>query len=689
MYRLLTLSCCLCLALQLGAQPVDPKNITIVRDQWGVPHIYGISDADAAYGLAWAHAEDAFELIQQNLLVGQGKLGRVTGTKGVLLDFALKFLGVDTLVDARYTTDLSPEYRKVLEGYIQGINDYAAKHPEEVLVKKSLPFTPQDAIRSIVTMTTLMAGAGLDIKAIRDDILQEAYAPNETGSNAMAISPSRTEDGKAWLLVNSHQPIEGPLAWYEAHINSEQGWNILGGLFPGGCSIYVGCNENLGWAHTTDYHNFGEIYQLQLSKNKKQYYYDSAWHDFSYKTVRLKVKLGFIRLPVKKKVPVTVFGPVFKSDQGWYALRYPGAMDIRAGEQWYQMNKAKDLAEFETAVKMNALPLFNIVYADRAGNIFMVSDGKIPNRDPSLNWSRPVLGTSTKYLWQPGQLVPYEKKVKYHNPDCGFVFNCNGTPLNATCILENKKEYFIGLQLFDYNRNERFGRLLNALPGKITWADFLRVKYDKAYDPAGSYVRNFKTMYNLDASKYPKLADAISQLKAWGLSGESTDSLAALAMLTNKFLAKGSKFPYAFLMIKEEPLSETEVVTALTEARHYLLKRFGKLNVPLGEVQRLTRGDISLPIGGLSEVPRACDVKYDKKKKYYKMTSGDGYYQLLKFSPAGVEIESISPFGASTHPDSPHYTDQMELFASEKTKTMTLDKATVFRNAKRVYHPGE
>jgi acyl-homoserine-lactone acylase len=668
---------------------VNPKDVTIVRDTFGIPHIYGKTDADAAYGLAWAHCEDAFKLIQYNLLPAKNLLGSVKGKDGVLFDFAFQFFGVDTLVENNYEKKLSPEFRKVLDAYIQAVNDYAVKHSEEVLVKSSFPFSAQDVIKGYVGVGILLAGAGLDLKAIKENIAEEVFQPNEkgSGSNAMAIASSRTEDGKTWLLSNSHQPIEGSLAWYEAHINSDEGWNALGGIFPGCVSVMVGCNEHLGWAHTTDYHNFGDVYKLKLSRNHDSYWYDGAWKKFSFKTIHLKIKLGGIKLPVKRKIPVCEYGPIFKTKHGWYALRYPAAMDIRQAEEWFLMNKAKNFEEFEKVVKMEALPLFNITYADVEGNIFFLSDGKIPLRDSTLNWDRPIDGISSKYLWN--ELLPYQRKIKYLNPKCGFLFNCNGTPLQATAYNENSKEYFPGLQLFTYNRNERFSRLLNEHQGKFTWQDFQRIKYDKSYDAEGRYMRNFKALFTLNEKKYPDLSDAIAKIKAWNLNGDAKDKNAGLAMLANKFMTGKSKLPYAFLMIKEKPLSETEVVKALSKAKKYLLDKYKTIDVALGDVQRLVRGNKSYPISGLSEVPRAIDTKFDKENGIYKMTAGDGYFQMIKFGKTSVEIESVSPFGASTHPESKHYTDQMELFVNEKTKTMSLNKDEVIKSAERIYHPGE
>jgi acyl-homoserine-lactone acylase len=665
---------------------INPHNVTIARDSFGVPHIFGKTDADAAYGLAWAHAEDDFEHIQQNLLAAKGKLGLVLGKEGVLFDFGLRFFGIDTLVDNNYERKLSPEFRQVLDGYIQGINDYAESHPEEVLLKSALPFKAQDIVKGSTLTLTLFAGGGLALKSAKENRVQFFNEPNDRGSNALAIAPTKTEDGKTWLLVNSHQPIEGRFAWYEAHVASEEGWNIIGGLFPGGTSIFVGSTPHLGWAHTTNYHTFGDLYLL---KHKgKRYQYGNEWKNFVYKKVPLKLKIGALKIGIIKKVPYTEQGPVFKTKHGWYAARFPGAMDIRATEQWYRMNKARNWHEFEQALKMEGIPLFNIVYADVEGNIFWQSGCQVPERDSTLNWTQPLDGSNPKYTWT--KLVPYEDKPAIFNPDCGYVFNCNQTPLftsGETCNW--KGNCFIGMQKFNYNRGERFDELLRAIPGKVSWQDFMRIKFDKSYSHNGSYARNFKAVYNLDENKYPRIADAILQLKKWNWDGAADNRQAALALLMHNYLKKKLNGYFAFLMIKKEPISEPEAVEAITYAKKFLMKTHGTIDLPLGDVQRHIRGNINLPASGLVEVARASEIKLiDKKHGVFRITGGDGYIQMNRYSKTGVEINSVNAYGASAHPESKHYNDQMEMFEKEQFKSMTFDKEVILKNAERVYSPG-
>ncbi|HLP19338.1 MAG TPA: penicillin acylase family protein, partial [Chitinophagales bacterium] len=564
------------------------------------------------------------------------------GKEGVLFDYGLKFFGVDTLVDNNYERALSAGYKKVLEGYIQGVNDYAAKHPDEVLLKKALPFKAQDVVKGSTLTLTLFAGAGMALKSIRENHIELLHQPNEVGSNSLAIAPDRTDDGKGWLLVNSHQPIEGRFAWYEAHVKSDEGWDIIGGLFPGGTTIFVGSNQHLGWAHTTNYHTFGDIFKVKHKGNK--YLIDGQWKKFQVKTAHLKIKLGGVKLAINKKVRTSEFGPVFQSKNGWYAVNFPGAKDLRATEQWYHMNKATNFKQFEQALKMEAIPLFNIMYADVEGNIFYESGCQVPLRDSTLNWHLPITANSSAYISK--RLVPYNQKPQMLNPACGFLFSCNQTQYSISGIGCEWRGSFVGIQQFNYNRGERFGEMLNEVKGKFSWADFLRVKFDKSYSKTASYARNFKTAYELNETKYPDIADAIKKLKQWNWSGDVDNKDAALAMIMHERLGKEWKVPFAFLMIKKEPMQEDNLVSAIRYAKKFMLSRYGTLDVKLGDVQRLIRGNVSLPASGLREVNRAADPKlFDKAKGIWRINSGDGYIQVNRYSKEGVEINSVNAYG--------------------------------------------
>ncbi|MCS6819902.1 MAG: penicillin acylase family protein [Chitinophagales bacterium] len=661
--------------------------VQIARDSFGVPHIYGKTDADAAYGLAWAHCEDDFTGVQQALLSGKNMLGRVTGKEGVIFDFGLQFLGIDELVETKYESALSEDFKKVVEAYIDGVNDYAKKYPDEILCKKAFPFTPKDLIKGSVLTTSLFAGVGMALRAIREGRIEDFSSLNDFGSNSIAVSPIRTEDSKAWLVINSHQPLEGRFSWYEAHIKSDEGWNITGGLFPGGTTIFLGVNEYLGWAHTTNYHNFGDIYRLSVKKGK--YLYDGSYKKLIRCKARLNLKFGGLILPVSKKFYRCEYGPVLKTSKGYYAIRFPSYEDIRVPEQWYRMNKAKNLAEFEAALRYEAVPLFNVMYADVKGNIYYHSSGRIPLRNPALNWKNPIEGTSSVYKWT--SLVPFEHKPHILNPSCGYIQNCNQTPLHVTGDSCEWKGNFVGLQRFNYNRGERMKEMFDSIEGPISWKDLLRIKYDKRYSFHGAYQRNFYHLYHLDPSKYPDIADAIEIIKKWNLEATPDNRQASLILVIHDLLVKKFRCPFAYLMVQRQPLSEEACVEIVRLAKKFLLKTHGRLDIPMGEMFRHQRGDKSYPASGMREVCRAADPKLiDKKRGIYKSVNGDGLTILAKFGLDGkVEIQSVNAFGNSARPESRHYTDQMELFVKEQFKTATLDMDEIFKKALRIYRPGE
>ena len=675
----------LLLCFSVESQIIQSENIQIVRDTYGVPHIFGKTDAEAAYGLAWAHAEDDFLSIQENLLSSKGLAGSVLGKEGLLFDYVLKFTSLDIAVPKLYKEGaLSDTFKRVLSGYVQGLNAYAKIHPEQVIHKGLFPISEIDVLNGYMMKLSLMAGMGMALKATKENRIEMYNAPNERGSNGIAVAKELMEDGKTLLIGNSHQPIEGGFAWYEAHIQSEEGWNITGGLFPGGMTIFVGNNEHLGWTHTVNYHSFGDIYKLKTKG--KSYFIDGAWKKFNIRKAKLKLKIGFLKIGVTKKLYDTDFGPVFSTKHGKYAFRFPVYMDIRAAEQWFKMNKSTNWNEFESALKMEALPLFNVVYADKDNNIMLQSGGQIPDRDPKLNWKQPIDGTSSKTKWE--KLIEYNRKPTVFNPECGYVYNANNSPLECTGETCEWNDYFVGLQLFTMNRAELFDRYFENHKGKFSDKDIHEVKFSKSFLKDASYYNHFKALFTLDENKYPRLKDAIQAVKRWDFEADVADTNASIVLVVHKMLSKKLQGSVGFLTMRNELLSEEDAVWALKKAKQFLLKTHHTIYPELGAVQRHIRGDLSFPSGGMSEVPRATESSlYDKKKGIYRLNGGDGYIHFAKFSKTGVEIRTINAFGASSMKNSPHYTDQMELFINEKTKPMTLDKAEIFRNAVRVYRP--
>ncbi|MES2893602.1 MAG: penicillin acylase family protein [Bacteroidota bacterium] len=661
---------------------IDPLKITIARDSFGVPHIFAATDPEVAYGLAWAHAEDDFKTLQLVMLSGKAKLGSALGKKGAQADYVINLLRCRETVMEQWST-LSPDFVALVKGYVQGLNDYAKTHPREVKYKKAFPFNEQDYVAATVFSLSIFCGVDHTLSRILGGQVSTLPGFSYEGSNAFAFHPSRTETGEAFLAINAHQPVEGPTAFYEAHLQSEQGWNMLGGLFPGGCLIFHGTNENLGWAHTVNNPDKIDVFQLRMNPgNKNQYWFDGKWIDLEIKKARLKIK----RLPVtvSKKVYWSMYGATVKTTKGVFSVRLPASMDIRALEQWYRMNKAKNFSEFYKALSMVSIPMFNIMYADRYDTIFYISNAKLPvrNGDRRYHWRQTLPGDTSATLWT--KFKPVEALPQYINPTSGFLYNTNHSPFNATLGSENldprKFDRNDGFEMNENNRSERFRELIRGLD-KISYEEFKAIKFDQQFPRDLHFGYGIKNMINLDTAAYPKYTSLIKNFAAWDRTAPISSKGAAVFLLAYEFLQKKLQG------IAPREITTQEAVETFDYIHEYMESNFRTTEPVLGDVQRLIRGTTFLPATGLPDMLAATYADRDKDG-FFKVTSGDAYICLVRYPKKGLPIiESINTFGASADPKSPHYTDQLKRFQTKQLKPMTLDKNLILQNAERVYHP--
>lgn len=668
---------------------VDPNSIDIIRDKWGVPHIYGPTDAAASYGLAWASAEDNFHLMQENILPVKGRLAEVQGKGGAIKDVFAHLIDVHTVVDSKYDDDISSEFKKILEAYAAGINSYAIHHPDEVLLKGVFPIDPKDILKAYMLSMTFMTHVHFDIGKIIKGYITRDEIEFGTGSNGFAVNNSKTKDGKTYLAINSHQPLEGPFAWYEAHLNSDEGLNILGANFPGGVSMLIGTNENLGWGHTLNYPDFDDVYKLTIHpKEKLKYKFDGKWEVLNERKFRFKVKVGFLKIPITKTYYWSKYGPTIKTKNGTYSIRFASNMDIRSAEQWFRMNKASNFDEFKEALKMQALSGINIVYADKEHNIYYLCNGLLPYRNPNYNWKKVLPGDTSSTLWEK-KFYPLDKLPQVLNPKSGYVFNTNNTPFNATQKEDNLNpqsyDPTMGFQKEDNNRSLRFQHLI-ANYEKLDYNDFLDIKYDNSMmKPAfNNYLQDIEILFQLDPEKYPKIARSIGMLKNWDRKTDIKNKTASLVVLSINYVVE--KLKEQGLLPAKVNVGSDLYAEAVQASQKRLEKQFSTLQVPLGDLQRHSRGEVSYPMAGALDVLAAMSSS-DHKKGLLKTRSGESYIELVKYSKDLVEIQSVMPYGASSKAGSPHYTDQMEMFTTQKTKKMTLDKEVIYKEAVHKYHP--
>lgn len=672
---------------------VDYVDSTIYRDIWGVPHVYGKSDADAVYGLAWASCEDDFVTIQEQMLAIKGKLGRLKGKDGVMADFGIYFMGLRSFALKHYN-EISPKARTLIESYTEGLNAFARAHPKEVLIKDAFPLMPQDVVAGYMLGLVEISGAANDLQMILSGNISEKIKSNfPKGSNAIALQRKRTEESQTFIAINSHQPMEGWYSWYEAHIFSDDGLNVLGGTFPGGVTIFHGTNEHVAWAHTVNDADFSDVYKLKMHPTKKEFYqFDDEWLALKKDVIWAWMKLwGPIRIPIRRSIYHSRYGISFKTKEGYFAWRFVAGEAVKAIEQWYGMNKASNLSEFKNALEIQGVPCTNIVYADDQDNIFYISNGKFPGRSNKYNWKDVIPAVGEESLWQePYQALSALPQVL--NPSSGFVFNTNNTPYSSTDSLDNpmpnesqRNMGFPNAQM-ENNRSSRFKELIR-LDKRWSYEEFKKLKFDRSYPAYLAQMRykNMEMLLNLSESEYPDIKDQIRQLNLWNRDTHADNKDAALFILSRQELFKVIKN-----RLGSEDLiyvSPDECATAIRIAAEGMKIAYGTTNIALGEIQRHRRGDIDLPMAGGPDVLAAIYSKKDSDGKF-KAYSGESYIAMVRFDTLrGPLIETINAYGASAEKSSPHFTDQMELFANQKLKQMTLNRDSVKLHAVSSYHP--
>ena len=668
-------------------------NIQIARDQWGVPHIIAPTDAEVAYGLAWAECEDDFVTLQEQMAAGKGLLGEIKGQDGLIVDFAIKFMGLPEIAESRYDKEVTGRFKTYLESFADGINAYAALHPEEVLLDDLFPLTGKDGIVGYLLGNVEVSGAGKDLQKIMNGkIIKELKSNFPKGSNAIAISKNKTTDGKTYLAINSHQPLEGWYSWYEAHLISDEGLNILGGTFPGGMVIFHGTNEHLGWAHTVNHADFSDTYKLTMHPDKDlQYEFDGEWLTLEEKHHWAWMKVaGPLKIPIRQTNYISKYGPTFETDDGFFAWRFAVGESIRMGEQWYKMNKATNFEEFYKALEIQGIACLNIVYADKEDNIYFLSNGRLPVRDPNYDWSTVLPGNTSATLWD-GNLVPLDSMPQVLNPECGWVFNTNNTPYSASDVRDNFVETALNKTMgyqgvgLENNRSSRFLELINEYDS-LSYDDFKRIKYDRQYPskmilPSAT---NLELLMNLDATQYTDIADAINMLSDWDRKTYLGNTSAPLFLLTWKYIDEIRKAEDR--VVRGGVLTVEDCVAGVRKAKTELLEKYGQLAIDIGQMQRHIRGDVNIPLGGGPDVLAAMYSR-EQDSGQYKGVAGDSYIELVRFGPDGVEIESVNAYGSSANEGAEHFTTQMEMFAGQKLKKMTLDKEEVLRTAVKVYSP--
>jgi len=671
---------------------IRKDSIQIIRDNFGVPHVYGPTDEEAIYGLMYAMCEDDFESMQEALFLSKCTNGVYSGVEGATTDYIVQFLRIPETVKSNYETSFSPKFKKIIKAACMSVNRYAELHPDEVINKQTFPLNEYDYAAGYLLGTCFMSAIQEVLPKMFDDKLPPLDTKNlPTGSNGIAVHKSKTADGYNYLDINSHQPLEGPYSWYECHVESGEGLHMMGAALIGAITPNIGTNGNIGWTHTINYNDYYDVFKLTMHPSKKEYYrFDGQWMKLEKNNVKLKVKIkGLGKLSVNKPAYWSIYGPVVKVKSGWYALRGLPYQKMGSAEQWYDMCKANNFHEFYTALEEQKIPCLNIAYADKFDTIFFISNGLYPaGRDPRFNWKNVVPGDTSLTLWDLDNVVPVKEIPQLINPSCGYLYSVNQSPFRATSKSCNlKAENYnptIGYQTRPFNRSERLNQLMDTVK-VFDWNTFKRIKYDKIMVDTVPFITMVEKFYQIDTIKNPDLALPVKILSTSQRCGEITDTTTALFLLAFLDLSHKTKYDVEFSVHSIDlPIEEYE--KSLRKAKKHLLKHYGSLYVPLGKVQRLRRGKKDLPLFGLPDVLTPMYTSLAKDGTL-KPDGGECYVMLLKIGEKGVYMETIQVFGQSNKPGNKHYDDQMEMFINNQTKVMTFDKDTILKNAESITNP--
>ena len=670
------------------------QDVTIYRDSFGVPHVFGRTDAAAVFGFAYAQAEDNFYRLERNYIYSVGRSAEVYGSSGIRRDQINRALEIPRLAQEEYRR-LPPQIRALVDAYADGLNFYLARHPDLTpqLLRKFEPWHPLAFIRYNYYQNGFLFSTGIHGDSVR---LARASrgVESSTGSNGWAINPSRSATGHAMLFINPHLPFFGTGQVYEGHVHSDEGWDFTGYTRLGFPLPYVGHNAHLGWVSTDNAADQADSYieTFDHPTNPQAYRYGSdyrtatVWRD----SIRVKTENGMeTRILTLRK---THHGPLLGSMNGKPLAVRMAKMEADGwlGE-WYAMTRARNLEEFKRAMEPLNMQFGNVMYADREGHTWYLYNGAVPRRKAGLDWTRPVDGSDPSTEWQGYHTMAELPQMT--DPATGWMQNCNSSPFLLSSAGNPDSSRFPGYMVTEGdNPRALISRRILAAQQKWTFEEWAAAAFDTRVVMADSLLpellQAFKTSPDTAS---PGLRAAIDTLTRWNRRADTMSVATTLFVVWRDIMGNG-----------RDSLSPGEKLNRLRRAQDVLQNRFGRWTVAWGEVNRLQRtneatGETfsdarpSVGIPGVSGADGAVYTFYandvpGQKARYG--AAGASYVSVVEFAPQ-VRALTLHTFGASGDPKSPHYFDQAPLYAAGRFKPGWFTLAEVRANAERTYRPGE
>ena len=702
--------------IEVVAWEAQAQNVTIIRDDWGVPHIYGETDADAVFGMIYAQAEDDFNRIEVNFLNSQGRLAEAEGEDEIWRDLRMK-LFIDP-ADMQTQYEASPQWLKdLMDAWASGLNYYLYTHPEvepRVLTRfepwMALTFS-EGSIGGDIERVNLSrleafygqpsnAQAALDREPSSTTLAMVPSGLNEpdmneepTGSNGIAIAPANTSAGNALLLINPHTSF---FFREELHMVSEQGLDAYGAVTWGQFFVYQGFNENAGWMHTSSgVDNIDEFLETVFERDGTLYYrYGDEERPVTVRQVVVPYKTDTGMAEREFTVYRTHHGPIVREVDGAWVSVALMEEPMNALIQSYMRTKAQSYDEYIEVMRTHTNSSNNTVFADSEGNIAYLHSNFIPVRDTRFNYLQPVDGSDPATDWQGVHSI--EETPNAVNPSVGWLQNTNNWPFSAAGPDSPRREEF-PVYVQRSGENARGLHAMRVLEGKTDFT--LESLIDAAFD---TYLTGFEELIpalvraydQADASNPLKaeLADQVSILRDWDLRWSVESIATSLAIF---FGEETRRLDATQREVPQQQLQALSVASAKLEAD------FGSWRTPWGDINRFQRltGDIvqpfddagpstpvGFPSGRWGSLASFGARAYPQTKKWYG-TSGNSFVAVVEFGDQ-VRAHAVTAGGLDSDPSSPHFNDQAELYATGDLREVYYYRADVEGHMEREYHPG-
>ena len=693
----------------------EAQSVTITRDDWGIAHVHGKSDADAVFGMAYAQAEDDFNRVETNYLNAMGRLAEAEGESAIWRDLRMK-LFIDPTDLQRDYADSPPWLKQLMNAWADGLNDYLATHPD-VHPRVIKHFEPWMALSfsegSIggdiehVSLDPLQAFYGHDDQAVASVDTPSSWV-EPSGSNGIAIAPKLTVDGHALLLINPHT------SFYfrsELQMSSDQGLDAYGAVTWGQFFIYQGFNRHIGWMHTsTTADNVDEFAETIVHQDGKLFYhYGNQLRAVTTRQLSVPYRQTDGSLATRSfTVYATHHGPIVRTKDGkWIAIALMNT-PLQALEQSWLRTKASDYASYMKVAELKANSSNNTIFADDKGEIAYLHPQFMPRRDDRFDYTKPVDGSDPATDWH--GLFTLDALPHLLNPPNGWVMNTNDWPYSAAGPYSPKRVDF-PRYMDSVGENPRgvHATLLLTDQQGFTLESLISLAFDSYLPEFARQLPILINDYDALAANDPlkhELAGQIALLRGWNYRWGITSMPTTLAVFWGDILwDKMDKADNAEGLSVYDRMAETAGATlrlqALREASDRLQKDFGSWGTPWGEVNRYQRldGDIVQPFNDAKPsipVPFTSSRwgslasfgahRWPGTKRYYG-TSGNSFVAVVEFGDK-VHARAITAGGESGHPGSTHFNDEAERYTTGDLREVYFWPEELEGHVERVYHPG-